>query len=43
MNNAFYRSVNGNLADLIGSLGWKGTGIYSLLIIIGFVVASIFL
>ncbi|MFJ7975474.1 DUF6366 family protein [Peribacillus sp. JNUCC 23] len=35
MNNAFYRFVNGNLADLIDSLSWNGTGIPSLLIIIG--------
>lgn len=43
MNNAFYRSGNGNLADLAGSIGWKGTGIFLLVIIIGFEVASIFL
>jgi hypothetical protein len=43
MNDAFNRAENGNLADLVGSLGWKGTGILILVIIIGFVVASIFL
>jgi hypothetical protein len=32
----------GGLADLVGSLGWKGTGILILIIIIGFVVASFF-
>jgi Family of unknown function (DUF6366) len=43
MNDAFNRAENGNLADLVGSLGWKGIGILILVIIIGFVVASIFL
>lgn len=43
MNDAFNRAENGNLADLVGSLGWKGTGILILVIIIGFIVASIFL
>lgn len=33
----------GGLADLVGSLGWNGTGILILVIIIGFVVAAIFL
>jgi hypothetical protein len=32
----------GGLADLVGSIGWKGTGILILVIIIGFVVASFF-
>ncbi len=43
MNDAFNRTETGNLADLVSSLGWKGTGILILVIIIGFVVASIFL
>lgn len=37
-------SIHGGiLADLVGSLGWKGTGILILVIIIGFIVALIFL
>lgn len=43
MNDAFNRAENGNLADLVGSLGWKGTGILILAIIIGMVVVSLFL
>ncbi|MDM5154759.1 DUF6366 family protein [Bacillus sp. DX1.1] len=43
MNDAFNRAETGNLADLVGSLGWKGIGILILVIIIGFIVASIFL
>ncbi|HEK9102109.1 hypothetical protein KFD70_24785 [Bacillus pfraonensis] len=43
MNDAFNRAETRNLADLVGSLGWKGIGILILVIIIGFIVASIFL
>ncbi|XCS10085.1 DUF6366 family protein [Aeribacillus pallidus] len=43
INDAFNRAETGNLADLVGSLGWKGTGIPILAIIIGFIAASIFL
>ena len=32
----------GGLSDLVGSLGWKGTGILILLIIVGFVIYSVF-
>ena len=43
MNNAFNRAETGNLADLVGSLGWKGSGILILVLIIGFIITSIFL
>lgn len=43
MNDAFSRLNSGGLADLVGSLGWKGTGILILVIIIGVIIASIFL
>ncbi|MBO1511078.1 DUF6366 family protein [Metabacillus bambusae] len=42
MNDAFNRANRGNLSDLVGSLGWKGTGILILVIIIGFIIVSIF-
>lgn len=42
MNDAFNRAEMGNLADLVGGLGWKGMGILLLVIIIGFIVASLF-
>ncbi|PLT28051.1 DUF6366 family protein [Peribacillus deserti] len=42
MNDAFNRTNSGNLPDLVGSLGWKGTGILIIVIIIGFVVVSLF-
>ncbi|RWZ49768.1 hypothetical protein EQV77_18015 [Halobacillus fulvus] len=36
-------SVNGsNLADVVGGLGWKGAGIFFLLIIIGMIIYSLF-
>ena len=42
MNDAFNRANSGGLVDLVGSLGWKGTGILILVIIIGFIIASFF-
>ena len=42
MNDAFNRANSKSLVDLVGSLGWKGTGILILVIIIGFIVASLF-
>ncbi|MBM7654559.1 DUF6366 family protein [Neobacillus cucumis] len=43
LNDAFNRANSGGLVDLVGSLGWKGTGILILVIIIGVIFASIFL
>jgi hypothetical protein len=42
MNEAFNRGNNGGLVDLVGSLGWKGTGILILVILFGVIIASIF-
>ncbi|MCI0765455.1 DUF6366 family protein [Bacillus sp. TL12] len=42
INDAFNRAGTGNLADLVGSLGWRGMGILILVIIIGFIAAAIF-
>ena len=41
MNDAFNRANSGNLADLVGSLGWKGTGILILIIIFVFIIVSL--
>jgi len=41
MNDAFNRAETGGLVDLVGSLGWKGTGILILVIIIAVVVVSL--
>lgn len=43
MSDAFNRANSGGLVDLVNSLGWKGTGILILVIIIGFIIASFFL
>lgn len=43
LNDAFNRAGTGNLADLVGSLGWKGLGLLILVIVIGVVIASIFI
>jgi len=43
MNDAFNRNEAGNLSGLAGSLGWKGLGILITAMIIGFIVASLFL
>jgi hypothetical protein len=42
MNDAFNKANSGGLVDLVGSLGWKGTGILILVITIVFIVASFF-
>ncbi|MGG0449701.1 DUF6366 family protein [Priestia megaterium] len=43
MNDAFNRNEAGNLSGLAGSLGWKGLGILIIVLIIGFIVVSLFL
>ncbi|KRD84097.1 phage capsid protein [Bacillus sp. Root147] len=43
MSDAFNRNEAGNLSGLAGSLGWKGLGVLIAIIIIGFIVASLFL
>ena len=42
LNDAFNRAGSGSLIDLVDSLGWKGLGVLILILIIGFIVASIF-
>ena len=42
MNDAFNRSSSGGLVDLVGSLGWKDTGILIAVIIIGVIIVSVF-
>ncbi len=36
------RAENGNLADLAGGLGWKGTGILIIVLIVGYVLYKLF-
>ncbi|MEK4029839.1 MULTISPECIES: DUF6366 family protein [Bacillaceae] len=42
LNDAFNKAGMGNLADLAGSLSWKGMGILILVLLIGFILASLF-
>lgn len=38
LNDGLKRSENGNLVDLVGGMGWKGTGILILLLILGYII-----
>ncbi|MED3564506.1 DUF6366 family protein [Bacillus xiapuensis] len=42
LNDAYNRANNGSLVDLVSSLGWKGTGILILVIILGIIIYSVF-
>lgn len=42
MAHSFHRAEHGGLVDLVLSLGWKGTGILILVLIIGFLIVSYF-
>jgi hypothetical protein len=42
LNDAFNRANNGNLVDLVNSLGWKGTGLLILVLILGVIIFSVF-
>ncbi|MDM5186377.1 DUF6366 family protein [Bacillus sp. DX4.1] len=37
LNDGLKRSENGNLVDLVGGMGWKGTGILILVLILGYI------
>lgn len=37
LKDGFNRGENGNLVDLVGGLGWKGTGILIIVLIVGYV------
>ncbi|TFJ91729.1 DUF6366 family protein [Lentibacillus salicampi] len=36
------RGSTGNIADLVGGLSWKGTGILILVLIVGFIIYAAF-
>ncbi|MCP3031542.1 DUF6366 family protein [Halobacillus sp. A1] len=42
LKDSTYRAHNGSLVDLVGGIGWKGTGMFIILIIVGFIVYSLF-
>lgn len=42
LKDGFSRAENGNLADLVGGLGWKGTGILIVILFVGYVMYKLF-
>ncbi|QOY34665.1 DUF6366 family protein [Anaerobacillus isosaccharinicus] len=42
IGDGFNRAQSGSLVDLVGSLGWKGTGILIIVIIVGYIIVSLF-
>ncbi|BAQ08885.1 hypothetical protein OXB_0413 [Bacillus sp. OxB-1] len=38
LHDALNRGSSGNLTDLTGGMGWKGTGILILVLILGFII-----
>lgn len=42
VGDSFNKASQGSLVDLVGSLGWRGTGVLILLLIIGFLVYTVF-
>ena len=42
IGDGFNRAQNGSLVDLVGGLGWKGTGILIIVIIVGYLILSLF-
>ncbi|EWG08560.1 DUF6366 family protein [Cytobacillus firmus] len=41
LNDSLNRGSNGNLTDLTGGLGWKGTAILIVVLIVGFVLYNL--
>lgn len=42
VNDSLNKGRNGSLVDLVGGLGWKGTGILLLILILGFIIYAVF-
>ncbi len=42
LGDATNRASSGGLVDLVGALGWKGTGILLIILIVGFFTYAIF-
>ena len=43
LHDALNRGSNGNLTDFSGGMGWKGTGILIVLLIVGYIGYKLFL
>lgn len=42
LSDGINRAENGNLADLVGDLGWKGSGILIIVLIAGYVIYKLY-
>lgn len=42
LNDSSHRANYGSLVDLVGGMGWTGTGMLIILIVVGFVIFSLF-
>ena len=42
LRDGFSRGENGNLTDLTGGMGWKGTGLLIIVLIVGYVLYKMF-
>lgn len=42
LNDSSHRAKHGSLVDLVGGMGWKSTGMLIILIVVGFVIFSLF-
>ena len=42
LSDGINRAENGNLADLVGDLGWKGSGILIIVLMAGYVVYKLY-
>ena len=42
LNDALNRGSNGNLTDLTGGMGWKGTGILIVVLVVGYILYKLF-
>ncbi|MCZ8542307.1 DUF6366 family protein [Psychrobacillus psychrodurans] len=42
LHDAFNRGSSGNLTDLTGGMGWKGTGLLIVVLVVGYVIYKLF-
>ncbi|HDR6289158.1 TPA: hypothetical protein QCU33_005276 [Bacillus cereus] len=41
LNEGLKRAENGNLVDLSGGMGWKGTGVLILVLVLGYIIYNL--
>lgn len=42
LNDSSHRAHHGSLVELVGGMGWKGTGVLLILVIAAFIIFSLF-